>query len=378
MTTSLKTWNELVAQTDADIIAWAQSQNWAREMAQCMQDPEWHAEGDVWTHTKMVCEELTKLSQWSELARQSQLVLLLTAIFHDSGKPATTALDEETGRIRSPKHAQFGMRIARRALMELHCDLATRESICHLILFHGRPPFIEKSADAARELIKLSSYCNHRLMYLFALADSRGRICNSDEARTEDTLELWKLVAEENNCFDAPYKFANEHARFLFYRGKLDNFHYTPHEEYRCKMTIMCGLPGAGKDTWLAENRPDLPVVSLDEIRQELKIQPTGNQGVVVQAARERCKVHLRKHENFAFNATNTTRQVRNLWVNVGAEYNARVELVYVEPDFETILDQNSGRDARVPVNVIQRLIDKLDPPTIAECHELLLVESPE
>ena len=71
--------------------------------------------------------------------------------------------------------------------------------------------------------------------------------------------------------------------------------------------------------------------------------------------------------------STNTTRQIRNLWVNVGAEYNAQVCIVYIEPNFETILDQNSGREARVPEKVIQRLIDKLDPPTLAECHELLV-----
>ena len=373
MNTKPKNWDQLTAKTDAEIIAWAEPQTWAREMADCMQDSTWHAEGDVWTHTKMVCDELTKLDQWNDLPRTSQLILLFTAIFHDAGKPATTAIDEQTGRVRSPKHAQVGMRIARRCLMELDCDLTIRESICHLILFHGRPPFIDKNADAGWELIKLSTYINHRLMFLFALADSRGRVCKSDDGRTEETLELWQLIALENNCFEQSYDFANDHARFLFYRGKLDNLHYCPHEDYRCQMAIMCGLPGAGKDSWLAENRPELPVVSLDEIRKELKVAPTGNQGVVIQAARERCKVYLRKGQDFAFNATNTTRQIRNLWVNVGAEYNARVCIVYIEPDFGTILDQNSGREARVPEKVIQRLIDKLDPPTLAECHELLV-----
>ena len=75
------------------------------------------------------------------------------------------------------------------------------------------------------------------------------------------------MVAEENNCFERPYAFANDHVRFLFYRDNLSSLHYTPQEDYRCKVTLLSGLPGSGKDTWLARNRPQLPVVSLDDLR---------------------------------------------------------------------------------------------------------------
>ncbi|MFK7766015.1 MAG: AAA family ATPase, partial [Mariniblastus sp.] len=187
----------------------------------------------------------------------------------------------------------------------------------------------------------------------------------------DQTLKMWEMVAEENGCLSKPYEFANDHARFLFHRGRLDNLHYSPHEDFRCKMTIMCGLPGAGKDTWLARHRPELPVVSLDAIRQKLKVDPTNNQGVVVQEARTKCRELLRSNSDFAFNATNTTKQVRKLWVDLGADYNARIELVYVEPKLKTLLDQNKNRDDRIPVKVIERLIEKLDVPTAAECHGL-------
>ena len=54
----MKTWSAMQDATDAEILAWAESQPWARHMAACPQDPHWHAEGDVWTHTRMVCAEL--------------------------------------------------------------------------------------------------------------------------------------------------------------------------------------------------------------------------------------------------------------------------------------------------------------------------------
>lgn len=370
MTFSIKTWSDLTQLSATSTIQWAQTQPWAIEMTNCMQDPEWHAEGDVWTHTMMVCDELMKLQAWPRLTKTDQTKLLLTAILHDSAKPQRTVVEEGSGRIRSPKHAQYGARIARQLLMRLGCEPETREEICRLILFHGRPPHLEKQRSPQRELIKLSWHVQHQLLYLFAIADTRGRVC--EQGYSEETLELWKLIALENDCLTQPYPFPNDHARFLFYRGLLDNLQYEPHEDYRCKMTIMVGLPGSGKDTWLAENRNELPIVSLDEIRQRMKILPTANQGQVIQAAREQCREHLRNRRDFALNATNTTRQVRKLWIDVGAEYNARIELVYVEPSFESLFEQNQSRRAQVPRAVIERLIDKMDPPTLTESHDLV------
>lgn len=151
---------------------------------------------------------------------------------------------------------------------------------------------------------------SNRLLYLFALAETRGRQAN-EMARPEENLHLWKLAAEERGCFACPYPFANDHTRFLFYRGQLGSLHYTPHEDYRCTVTLMSGLLGAGKDTWLARHRPSLPVVSLDAIRSDLDVEATDNQGAVIQSAREQCREHLRAGRDFAFNATNITRQTR-------------------------------------------------------------------
>lgn len=343
-------------------------------MAACQQDAQWHAEGDVWTHTRMVCAELERLADWPSLDRPAQLKLLFTALFHDAGKPATTVLDPDTGRTRSPKHALVGTEIARRVLRELECDLVTREEIAALVRFHGRPPFLLEKEKPEHEVISLSWQVNNRLLYLFALADTRGRQAK-EMTRPEENLHLWKLVAEERRCFDQPYAFANDHARFLFYRDHLSSLHYTPHEDYRCTVTLMSGLPGAGKDTWLARHCPGLPVVSLDAVREELDVDATDNQGTVIQTAREQCREHLRAGRDFAFNATNITRQMRGRWIELFADYNARVEIVYVEPPVATILAQNKRRPEPVPDKVILRLLEQLEPPAITEGHRLILAE---
>ncbi len=357
---------------DADILRWAGTQPWAEPMRRCQQDAQWHAEGDVWTHTGMVFDQATQVEGYAELDRVEQVCLLFTALLHDAGKPATTCLDPETGRTRSPRHSLVGAAMARQVLRDLSCDLSTREHIVNLVRYHGRPPYLlEASRDPEREVIGLSCLLSNRLLYLFALADTRGRHTIST-TRAEDVLHLWRDTALEHDCFVKSYAFANDLARFLFHRGGLSSLHFTPHENYRCTVTMMSGLPGAGKDTWLARQRPGLPMVSLDALRDEFNVSATDNQGQVIQAARERCRQHLRASQDFAFNATNLTASLRKRWIDLFADYQARIEITYLEPPVSTILRQNHDRPDPVPESVIRNLIDKMEVPTLAEAHEVV------
>lgn len=49
----------------------------------CMQDEEYHPEGDVFTHTKMVFDQVVKRHG------PNDIVMLLSAIYHDVAKPET-------------------------------------------------------------------------------------------------------------------------------------------------------------------------------------------------------------------------------------------------------------------------------------------------
>jgi len=366
-------WTDLKQASLDDIIAWAESQPWCRAMAECAQDAEWHSEGDVWTHTQMVLGQLAELNDWPSLTAHERTILTFTALFHDVAKPLTTEVDPETGRVRSPKHAVKGEHVARAVLRDLGCDLATREEIARLVRYHGRPAFLLERDDPTHEVVRLSWLVSNRLLYLFALADTRGRDTDS-MTRPEETLHFWKMVSEDRGCFDRPYPFATDHARFTFFRQETPDLHYVPHEEFSCSVTLMAGLPGSGKDTWLAGNRSQLATVSLDDIRAELDIKPTGDQGRVTQLARERCREFLRSKTSFVFNATNTTRQTRMRWINLFADYKARIEIVYLEPTMEKLVRQNAARDMPVPELVIRQLAEKSEPPTWTECHKLLIV----
>lgn len=360
-------WSDILKSSFDDIISWAETQSWCRAMADCQQDATWHAEGDVWTHTKMVCNQLYELSDWNSLTKDEQRLLFFTALFHDSAKPLVSHLDEE-GRIRSPKHAVKGENLCRSVLRDLGCDYHTREQIAKLVRYHGRPTFLLERKKPENEVISLSHLVRNKLLYLFALADARGR--DASDRRPEENLEFWKMVSEENDCYDNPYPFKNDHHRFTFFRSEDPNLFFIPHEEYSCTVTMFSGLPGSGKDYFIKSTGIG-NVVSLDDLREELDIGATDNQGEVIQTAREMCRANLRAKIPFIFNATNLLRQTRKRWIDLFADYKARIEIAYVEPPFYKIIEQNNRRKSPVPTRVIQELGNKYEPPTLTECHGL-------
>jgi poly(A) polymerase len=79
------------------------------------QPPEYHPEGDVWIHTRMLLENLPA---------GSSPTLAWGALLHDVGKPPTFTPASKTGdRIRFNEHAEIGARMA--------------EEICHRLRFSG-------------------------------------------------------------------------------------------------------------------------------------------------------------------------------------------------------------------------------------------------
>ncbi|HZR23839.1 MAG TPA: hypothetical protein VFA59_09645 [Vicinamibacterales bacterium] len=71
----------------------------------CEQEHEWHPEGDVWVHTLQVIDQARQRIEG--LSRPEQIAVMLGAVCHDFGKPATTAFID--GRIRSMDHEEQGV-----------------------------------------------------------------------------------------------------------------------------------------------------------------------------------------------------------------------------------------------------------------------------
>ena len=341
----------------------------------CPQDPIHHAEGDVGTHTRMVVEALVCDPVWQALEPLEQGRLFWAAVLHDIGKPATTR-HEEDGRITSRGHSRVGCFIARRLLWEAGAPFDWREEICGLISAHQLPFWLIERPDPVRLAIETSLKCRADALCLHADADARGRICSDQNAILEN-VELARAAFEEAGCLDRPFDFANDESRLGFFEREDRDPHYAAHEEFRCHVTVMSGLPGSGKDTWIANNLPDIPVISLDAIREEIGISASDNQGKVIQAARESAREHLRAGQDFVWNATNISRLIRSKSLGLLRDYGAHIRIVYIEVPSERLFKQNNDRAAAVPNGAIRDLVNKLEPPMIWEAHKVSYVTGP-
>jgi len=76
----------------------------------CQQPPQYHPEGDVFVHTRLML---------SLLGENASLPLILSVLFHDIGKPVTYSYDEAAGRIRFNNHDKVGARMTEEILRRL-------------------------------------------------------------------------------------------------------------------------------------------------------------------------------------------------------------------------------------------------------------------
>jgi len=115
-------------------------------------------------------------------------------------------------------------------------------------------------------------------------------------------------------------------------------------------------------------------VISLDELRREMKIAPTDNQGPVVARARESAREYLRRKQSFIWNATNISRHLREHCISLCAAYNARVRLIYVETGAAALTERNLSRERGVPPEVINRLLARWEPPDLTEARQVEVI----
>lgn len=338
-------------------------------MAKTDQNERYHAEKDVLSHTVMVCEQITAQAEYVNGSNEDKTILFWSALLHDIGKTVCTC--EQDGEIRSPHHASKGANMARAFLWrELglcgsYEKQRLREAICTLIRYHSFPPYAIKCEDADLRLLKIASNGElapgATIAKLCALerADALGRIYHGDDDISE-RIEFCKTLAEDIPCYTRPYDFADDFSKRAYFKGKTLWRDHGLFNDTWGSVILMSGLPGTGKDTYIREKYPHLPVISLDDIRRELGISPTEKQGRVISEGHDRARRLLRKKQPFVWNATNITRQTRNMQISLFEDYGASVTTVFLETEWEEQLSRNAARDASVPEAVIQSLLEKL------------------
>ena len=350
-------------------------------MAHTEQNPVYHGEIDVFSHTKMVCEALVRDSGYRNGCESEKTVLFLAALFHDIGKIKCTFLDE--GVYRSPNHARIGSLMTREILWRDFglCGSReaqqVREAVCQLVRYHSYPIFAMNDENSERKLLQIAA--NGELTRDFSVsalcalerADIIGRISKDTEESLEK-LAYCKIMAEEAGCAEKPFPFADDFSKRAYFKEKTEWKEQALFNDTWGEVILLSGLPGTGKDTWIAKNYPEMPVVSLDEIRKKLGISPTERQGAVVAAGYEEARAYLRKQQPFIWNATNITAQVRTAQISLFEQYGAAVKTVFLETEWEEQLRRNAERKAKVPVSAIERMLGKLELPERFESESVV------
>lgn len=353
------------------------------DMRKTPQNELYHAEGNVFNHTRLVCEALVKQEEYKSEDKNVRTILFLSALLHDIGKIRCTRL--ENGSYTSPRHAVVGANMARELLWRDYGLCGTyekqqmREAICSYIRYHSFPPFAINAENAEKRLLKIAS--NGEILKDFTIsrlcllekADILGRISINEKEYLEK-VELCYEMARELGVLNGPYSFKSAYSKRAYFKDMTSYKDDELFDPTTFEVIMLCGLPASGKDTYIAKNYPTLPVVSLDEIRKDLKISPDENQGVVLSKAIEIMRELLRKRQSFVFNATNIDTQWRAPKISLFEEYGARVKIVFLEASWNEIILRNDKRKAYVPRRVMEKMLSRIDPPEVYEAQSVLWI----
>ena len=170
-----------------------------RALLGCDQEPDWHPEGDVWTHTLMVIDKARELN--ADLDRPQLITVMLGAICHDLGKPATTAVID--GRIRSLNHEEAGVEPAARLLDRLNIytidGFDVRTQVLGLVAQHLKPGMFHKApvvTDGAFR--RLAQKVDLELLARLARADCLGRSGGFDCSAMDWFIERARTLGVEH------------------------------------------------------------------------------------------------------------------------------------------------------------------------------------
>jgi tRNA nucleotidyltransferase (CCA-adding enzyme) len=102
------------------------------------QEPEWHPEGDVLTHTCLCLDAMTLLPAWRNGPPHTRRVLSFAVLAHDFGKATTTKQAERRGQLRwiSPGHESAGGPLAESFLRDIGAPHELAEHVRPLVVHH--------------------------------------------------------------------------------------------------------------------------------------------------------------------------------------------------------------------------------------------------
>ena len=170
------------------------------------QNPAYHPEGDVWTHTMQVLDEGARLRD--EAAEP--LWFMLAALCHDFGKAAAT--EEINGVLHAYGHEKKGLPLVQRFLGRLTKEVKLTKYALNMTELHMQPNQLARGASHEKSFMRMfdQSVCPKDLL-LLAKADHLGRIGagaqreNLADGYAETESRLREMLALYQDRMSRPY-----------------------------------------------------------------------------------------------------------------------------------------------------------------------------
>jgi poly(A) polymerase len=171
------------------------------------QPPEFHPEGDVWTHTMLMLEKLgaesPSLLPLREASRTVRSTLAWAALLHDIGKPATfqppkpavPGSNEKPDRIRFNGHVEAGVRIAETILARLRFSGDDTSQILSLVANHMRfGDVLQMKQSTLKRFLRLSHFDEHLALHRLDALSAHGDLACYNFARAHFEVEPTPLL----------------------------------------------------------------------------------------------------------------------------------------------------------------------------------------
>lgn len=312
----------------------------------------YHVEGDVWTHTMMV-------------VNQSKTYLgAICALCHDIGKPESRRIvkQDDFKRTRFSGHESLSFFMAPEILDAFGLDESDKKMVMIVIGLHGSfrknsiEEFVQKTTGLNDETVEL-------LIELLE-ADSKGRFCTDDA--------IWEHDAETVLCDG--------------YRDTMIDIHGYKFKNLKKTITLMVGLPGSGKSTYIEAHLNDAFLVSRDQFIEKLGQGRNYDEKLGYFELNKRAKAVMEKefdtsfeaaclnHDNLVIDMTNLTRKNRRSFVSK-AKNGFKIKMIVFTSGLKECEARNNNRKGKnIKPDTLKRMASRFDFPLFDEAHEVEFV----